>query len=123
MTGASIVRWEARDGVVLSVHGAFDGASAWALRLEMDDEPADEFIVDLTHAEEACEFAASILAAWARERRREKRVRFRPGAPEHARILRGFGLEVDDDAAPVPVLARVVPIEPPPLATDAGAAA
>lgn len=109
MTGASIVRWEARDGIVLSVHGAFDGASAWSLRLEMDGCAARDFLVDLTHAEEACEFAASILAAWARERRREKRVRFRPGAPEHARLLRGFGLEVDEAAGPVPAVSRRMP--------------
>ena len=52
MTGASIVRWQAGDAVVLAVHGAFDGASAWALRLEMEESPAREFLVDLTHAVE-----------------------------------------------------------------------
>jgi anti-anti-sigma regulatory factor len=113
MTGASIVRWEARDRIVLSVHGAFDGASAWALRLQMDECDADEFLVDLTHAEEACEFAASVLAAWARERRRVKRVAFRPGAPEHARLLHGFGLEVAEEVEPVPALA--LSLEPSPL--------
>lgn len=100
MTGAAIVRWESAEAVVLAVHGAFDGASAWTLRHEMDDSPAREFIVDLTHAVEACDFAASLLAAWARERRRSKRIRFRPGAPEHATLLAAHGLEiVEDDEA------------------------
>src|SRR5512138_1161511 len=94
MTGAAIVRWEAGGKVVLAVHGAFDGASAWSLRLEMDDAPAREFEIDLTHAVEACDFAASLLAEWARRWRRVKRVRFRPGSAEHARILEGHGLEL-----------------------------
>jgi hypothetical protein len=98
MTGAAIVRREADDAIVLAVYGAFDGSSAWALRIEMDESPARDFIIDLTHAEEACEFAACVLAGWARERRREKRVRFRPGSPEHVRILVGFGLDVAEDA-------------------------
>src|SRR5690242_16420996 len=116
MTGASIVRWEARDRIVLSVHGAFDGASAWALRLEMDGCAACEFLVDLTHAEEACDFAASVLAAWTRERRRIKRVSFLPGAPEHARLLHAFGLDVEEeveDLDAVPLLPRHVPLEAP----------
>ncbi|BDG06636.1 hypothetical protein [Anaeromyxobacter oryzae] len=97
MTGAAIVRREADDAIVLAVYGAFDGSSAWALRLEMDESRAHDFIVDLTHAEEACDFAACLLAAWAREHRREKRVRFRPGEPDHVRLLVGFGLEVLED--------------------------
>ncbi len=104
MTGAAIVRWEAGGAVVLAVHGAFDGASAWALRLEMEQSAAREFLVDLTHAVEACDFAASLLASWARARERVKRVRFRPGCAEHARILAGHGLElveeVDEPASP-----------------------
>ena len=64
---------------------AFDGASAWALRLEMEASPADRFVVDLTHAEEACDFAAGILAAFAREGWTAERV-FQ--GPPHA----GFGL-------------------------------
>lgn len=100
MTGAAIVRWQRAEGIVLAVHGAFDGASAWTLRHEMDGSAAADFIVDLTHAVEACDFAASILSAWARERRRSKRVRFRPGAPEHATLLAAHGLEiVEDDEA------------------------
>jgi anti-anti-sigma regulatory factor len=98
MTGASIVRWERSDAVVLAVHGAFDGASAWALRNEMDEASARDFLVDLTHAVEACDFAASVLAAWARARRREKQVRFLAGTPEHARILAAHGLETVDEA-------------------------
>ncbi len=106
MTGAAIVRWEARNAVVLAVHGAFDGASAWALRLEMEGSSAREFLVDLTHAVEACDFAASLLAAWARRWERLKRVRFRPGSAEHARILAGHGLELaDGDEATGPALA------------------
>ena len=63
MTGAAIVRWQAEGAVVLAVHGAFDGASAWALRVAMDESPERRFVVDLTHAVEACDFAASVLAA------------------------------------------------------------
>jgi hypothetical protein len=96
MTGAAIVRWESGRAVVLAVHGAFDGSSAWALRLQMEESPAQDFIVDLTHAVEACDFAASLLASWARRWSRLKRVRFRPGSEEHARILAGHGLELDD---------------------------
>lgn len=107
MTGAAIVRWEAGDTVVLAVHGAFDGASAWALRIEMEQASARDFLVDLTHAVEACDFAAGVLASWARRWTRLKRVRFRPGDPEHARILAGHGLEVltDGEAVPAPALA------------------
>jgi hypothetical protein len=108
MTGAAIVRWESAGSVVLAVHGAFDGASAWALRNAMDEAPAASFVVDLTHAVEACDFAASVLAAWARGRRHQKQVRFRPGTPEHAAILAAHGLEVldedDYDAVDVPLL-------------------
>ncbi len=103
MTGAAIVRWEAGDAVVLAVHGAFDGASAWALRLQMEESHAREFLVDLTHAVEACDFAASLLASWARRWDRLKHVQFRPGSAEHARILAGHGLEladVDEPASP-----------------------
>jgi hypothetical protein len=96
MTGAAIVRREADDEIVLAVYGAFDGASAWALRIEMDAARARAFVIDLAHAVEACEFAACVLAGWARERRREKRLRFRPGTPEHVRLLAGFGLEVEE---------------------------
>jgi hypothetical protein len=107
MTGAAIVRWEAGRTVVLAVHGAFDGASAWALRIEMEDSPAREFLVDLTHAVEACDFAAGVLASWSRRWSRLKHVRFRPGDAEHARILTGHGLEVveDGEAVPAPALA------------------
>ncbi|HEX9049727.1 MAG TPA: hypothetical protein VF841_04275 [Anaeromyxobacter sp.] len=105
MTGAAIVRWKAGNAVVLAVHGAFDGASAWALRLAMEESPAREFLVDLTHAVEACDFAASLLASWARGRERLKRVRFRPGCAEHARILSGHGLELaDGEEASAPAL-------------------
>ncbi len=100
MTGAAIVRWWSGGEVVLAVHGAFDGASAWALRLDMEESPARAFLVDLTHAVEACDFAASLLAAWARRWERLKRVRFRPGSPEHARLLGGHGLELADDDEP-----------------------
>jgi anti-anti-sigma regulatory factor len=98
MTGAAIVRWESAGAVVLAVHGAFDGASAWSLRNEMDESPAREFVIDLTHAVEACDFAACLLASWARQARQAKRVRFLPGAPEHARILSAHGLELVDEA-------------------------
>ena len=101
MTGAAIIRCEAGDAIVLAVHGAFDGASAWALRLEMEASPADRFVVDLTHAEEACDFAAGILAAFARQRWRDKRIAFRPGSSEHARLLSGHGLAVLDEDEPL----------------------
>ncbi len=97
MTGATIVRWESARAVVLAVHGAFDGASAWALRNEMDDSRATEFVVDLTHVVEACDFAACVLAAWAKARWSEKRVRFVPGGPEHAALLSAHGLELVDE--------------------------
>ncbi|HET8542078.1 MAG TPA: hypothetical protein VFL83_19530 [Anaeromyxobacter sp.] len=100
MTGAAIVRWEAGRTVVLAVHGAFDGASAWALRLEMDESPAREFEIDLTHAVEACDFAACLVAGWARRWGRLKRVRFRPGSAGQARILAAHGLELADAADP-----------------------
>jgi hypothetical protein len=117
MTGAAIVRWESAEAVVLAVHGAFDGASAWTLRNDMDESPARDFVVDLTHAVEACDFAACLLAAWARARRRTKRIRFRAGTPEHAGLLAAHGLEVVDaetaDALTVP-LGFPVPWSPAP---------
>ena len=94
MTGASIVRWESGREVVLAVHGAFDGSSAWSLRIAMDESPAPAFVIDLTHAEEACEFAASLLSSWARQWCRVKRVRFRPGTLQHERLLVAYGLEL-----------------------------
>jgi hypothetical protein len=97
MTGAAIVRWQAEDAIVLAVYGAFDGASAWGLRLAMEESPAERFVIDLTHTVEACDFAAGIVAAFARQRWRDKRIAFRPGTPEHARLLSGHGLEVLDD--------------------------
>jgi len=97
VTGAAIVRWESAEAVVLALHGAFDGASAWTLRHDMDESPSVEFIIDLTHAVETCDFAASLLGAWARQRRRSKRVRFRPGAPEHATLLAAHGLEIIEE--------------------------
>lgn len=105
MTGAAIVRWQEDGAVVLAVHGAFDGASAWALRLAMEETPADRYVIDLTHAIEACEFAAAVLAAWWGERRRDVALTFRPGEPEHVRLLAAFGLELEDTpAAPASVL-------------------
>lgn len=95
MTGAAIVRWQEGGAVVLAVHGAFDGASAWALRLAMDEAPARRYVVDLEHAVEACDFAASVLAAWWRERRRSISLTFRPGSAEHARLLVAHGLELE----------------------------
>lgn len=95
MTGAAIVRWREGEALVLSVHGSFDGASAWALRIEMDEGGAREVVVDLTHAEEACDFAACVLAAYARERRRDRRIRFRSTERAHARLLRAHGLDVE----------------------------
>lgn len=110
MTGAAIIRWVAGDATVLAVHGAFDGASAWALRLAMEDSPAERFVVDLTHAVEACDFAAGILAQFARQRWRDKRVAFRPGSPEHARLLAAHGLELLEGDEPLdPVLPPVSP--------------
>lgn len=102
MTGAEIVRWKAGEVVVLAVHGAFDGASAWSLRLAMEESAgASDFVIDLTHAEEACEFAAGLAAAWVARWRRHRRVRFRAGTPSHARLLACYGLELvaDDDLA------------------------
>jgi peptidoglycan/LPS O-acetylase OafA/YrhL len=107
MTGASIVTWKEGDAVVLAVHGAFDGASAWALRVAMEDSPAARFVVDLTHAVEACEFAAGILAQFVHERRRDKRVAFRPGTAEHVALLSRFGLELAGVVPPI--AAPVVP--------------
>lgn len=114
MTGAAIVRWEAGSTVVLAVHGAFDGASAWALRLAMEESPGRSFLVDLTHAVEACDFAASLVEAWARRWGRLKTVRFRAGSVEHARILSGHGLDLEDgeDGAPTPALAGLLAATP-----------
>lgn len=98
MTGGAIVRWMEGGAVVLAVHGAFDGASAWALRHAMDEAPAGRYVIDLEHAVEACDFAASLLAAWWRERGRVVPLTFRPGAPEHVRLLVSHGLELE--AAP-----------------------
>ncbi len=93
---------------MLAVHGAFDGASAWALRLAMEESVAARFVVDLTHAEEAFEFAASILATFARQCRRTKQISFLPGRPEHVRLLSGFGLDVLEDE-----VAAGLPLAPP----------
>lgn len=105
MTGAAIVRRESGGSVFLAVHGAFDGASAWALRIAMSESEATDFVIDLTYADEACEFAACILANWVREHRRERRVRVVPGEPEHARVLAGFGLDLVDEEGLLPPLA------------------
>jgi hypothetical protein len=102
---------------VLSVYGAFDGAAAWALRIAMEETAARNFVVDLTHAEEACEFAAGLLASWTRRWGRLKAVRFRPGTAEQARLLSGYGLELaedardDDDAASVELADETQPEE------------
>ena len=93
---------------MLAVHGAFDGASAWSLRVAMDESPQTSFVVDLTNAEEACEFAASVLASWARQWSRVKRVRFRPASLQHERLLGAHGLELvaadeEPDVAPASV--------------------
>ncbi|WP_059436296.1 hypothetical protein [Anaeromyxobacter sp. PSR-1] len=105
MTGAAIVRRSDGAAEVLTVYGAFDGASAWALRVQMDESAADAFVIDLAHAEEACEFAACVLAGWVREHRREKQVRFRAATREQARLLAAFGLDLDagEHAAVEPV--------------------
>lgn len=105
MTGAAIVRRESGGSVILTVHGAFDGASAWALRIAMEESEAADFVVDLTYADEAFEFAACILANWVRAHRRERRVRVVPGAPEQARLLAGFGLDLVDEETLLPPLA------------------
>ena len=93
MTGAAIVRWESAGAIVLAVHGAFDGASAWALRNDMDETPERDFVIDLTHAVEACDFAAVLLTAWTRLHP-DRRLRFLPGAPEHVSLLQSHGLAV-----------------------------
>lgn len=104
---------------MLAIHGAFDGASAWALRNDMDEAAAREFVVDITHAVEACDFAAALLAAWLRQRP-ARRLRFRPGTQEHARLLRAHGLEVvADDADLSPTLA----LPPRPRAVSPGVVA
>lgn len=79
---------------MLAVHGAFDGSSAWSLRIAMDESPARAFLIDLTHAEEAWEFAASLLSSWARQWSKVKQVRFRPGTLQHERLLVAYGLEL-----------------------------
>lgn len=84
---------------MLALHGAFDGASAWALRIEMEESRARDFLVDLTHVVEAYDFAAAVLASWAARWARVKRVRFRPGTPAHARLLAAHGLELADEGA------------------------
>lgn len=95
---------------MLAVYGAFDGASAWALRIAIDETAAQDFVVDLTHAEEACEFAAGLLAAGVRRWGRLKRVRFRAASAEHARILAGHGLEIEaEEPAPDRALGIAVP--------------
>lgn len=104
---------------MLAVHGAFDGASAWALRNDMDESSARDFVVDLTHVVEACDFAAVLLSAWARQRP-GRRLRFRPGSRDHVRLLRAHGLElVADDADLAPTLA----FPPPGPAAASGALA
>jgi hypothetical protein len=113
MTGASIVRLESGREVVLAVHGAFDGASAWSLRIAMDESTETSFVVDLTHAEEAWEFAASLLSSWARQWSRVKRVRFRPGSLQHERLLVAHGLELvgaEDELDLAPAHADVWPV-------------
>jgi hypothetical protein len=120
MTGAAIVRWDSAEAVVLAVHGAFDGSSAWALRNDMDESPAVSFVVDLTHAVEACDFAASLLATWARARRQTKRISFRAGSPEHAALLAAHGLEVlDDETAEALTLPLGFPMPHTPAASGA----
>jgi anti-anti-sigma regulatory factor len=91
---------EAGGALVLALHGSFDGASAWALRVELDERGGPDVVVDLTHAEEACEFAACVLAAYAREHRRTCRVRCRAATPALARLLSAYGLELCDSDSP-----------------------
>ncbi len=115
MTGAAIIRRETGGTVVLAVHGAFDGASAWELRIAMEESSATDFVIDLTYAEEAFEFAACILAGWVREHRRARTVRVVPGGPEQAFLLAGFGLELIEEEAILPPIPRALtaPLEPP----------
>jgi anti-anti-sigma regulatory factor len=91
---------EVGGALVLALHGSFDGASAWALRVEMDERGAADVIVDLAGAEEACEFAACVLASYARQHRRSRRIRCRVTSPALARLLAGYGLELCDAGAP-----------------------
>lgn len=105
---------------MLAVHGAFDGSTAWALRIEMAESPAREFVVDLSCAVEACDFAAGVIAAWARRWGRVKRVRFRPGTPEPARVLDAHGLELVPDPADAPLPVGLPPRRP---AADPGVSA
>ena len=104
MTGAAIVRSESAGAVVLEVHGAFDGASAWALCNDMDESSCREFVVDLSHAVEACDFAAALLASWARLRP-DRSLRFRAGTPAQVTLLRAHGLEVAGGAGASPAVA------------------
>ncbi len=118
MTGAAIVRWEAGGSTVLALHGAFDGASAWALRVEMEESPAQDFLVDLGHVVEAYDFAAGVMAAWAARWARLKRVRFRPGSAAHARLLAAHGLELAEGGTEAPL-----PLGFPPPWSGAGSGA
>ncbi|MFT3916161.1 MAG: hypothetical protein QM704_19400 [Anaeromyxobacteraceae bacterium] len=102
MTGADIVGFTDGEAVVLAVHGAFDGAAAWTLRLRMEELGARRFLVDLHGAEEACDFAAGLLASWSRQHARVT-LTFRTADPGHARLLEAHGLEVaqvDPDGLP-----------------------
>jgi hypothetical protein len=65
----------------------------------MEESGAARYVVDLTHAVEAFEFAASILATFVRQSQRTKSITFLPGTQEHARLLVGFGLDVIEDEA------------------------
>lgn len=122
MPGAAIVRWQSGEAIVLALHGAFDGASAWALRNDMDESSAREFIIDLTQVVEAYDFAASVLASWARANCRDKRVRFTAAEPEHARLLVAHGLEVvDEEASGALAVPFRIPFPPSPEPSGASA--
>ena len=114
MTGAAIVRREAGGTVVLAVHGMFDGASAWALRVAMEESSATRFVIDLTYADEAFEFAACILAGWVREHRRVRTVQVVPGSPEQAFLLAGFGLDLVEEETLLPPVPQslAAPVRP-----------
>jgi anti-anti-sigma regulatory factor len=96
MSDCSIAReWE--DGrVLLRLAGAFDRASAWALRDRVERETVPEIVVDFSLVREFSDLAVAVLAHGLQGASR--RVLFRGLRQHQLRIFRYCGVAVEESA-------------------------
>ena len=98
----------------LSLHGVFDGTSAWELRRVMARLGRDlPIVIDFGDIDELAEFGVATLAAGFLARRWPP-VQFIGLRPGHRALLRQYGLDFDLPMslhpAPHPVLGNIEPV-------------